>query len=215
MNNRLYWNIRTRALNGHSESAWILGEAFLDGFGWNSCGERFQVRRNRKTAVRWLHYASVLKNPDAMVSLAMQIAITNQVEDIRKALAWEKCAYRLGNRFVAYNIALSYAMLECPKDCFRWLRKGRLSETRLALAYCYAFGYGTRKNVQKAKSLLQPLARDVIGDQPERKCAQNFLHILNTTHVCHLRPPQNSSPAFPLGKRGRNEATHLFHQRCQ
>ena len=195
-----YQTLRTRALNGHSESAWILGEAFLDGFGWSTSGVRFEVRKNRKTAVRWLRYASILNNADAMVSLAAELAASHHVKDIQKALVLEVRAYHLGNRLAAYNAALSCAMLGRPDDCFQWLCKGDLSITRLALAYCHAFGYGARRNIQKAKSLLKDHIRDETAFQSERECARSFLRLLNATPTRLLLPPPNSSPAFPLGK---------------
>lgn len=202
MSNRIYQSLRTRALNGHAESAWILGEAFLDGFGLSQYGVRFKVKKNRKAAVRWLRYASSLNNSNAMLSFAMLISVTNHDKDIQEALVWEERAYRLGNHLAAYNAALSCAMLERPDDCFLWLCKVKRTETRLAMAYCYSFGYGTRKNVQKAKTLLKALMKDESSFQSERESAKCLLRLLNTTSAKHLRRPPNSNPAFPLGRKG-------------
>ena len=137
-----------------------------------------------------------------MLSFAMQISVTNHVKNIKEALVWEERAYHLGNQLAAYNAALSCAMLERPDDCFRWLCKVKRTETRLAMAYCYSFGYGTRKNVQKTKILLKALMKDESSFQSERESAKCFLRLLNTTSAQHLRRPPNSNPAFPLGRKG-------------
>ena len=206
MKTRQYLRLWTRALNGHAESAWILGEAFLDGVAYLSNGERFYVAKSRIKAIRWLRYAALLNHTDAMLELAMVISSSGQFNDIQMALNLEVRAYHLGNRFAAYNAALSYAMLDQPDNCFLWLCKGKRTETRLAMAYCYSFGYGTRKNVKKAKALLKALVNDTSSFQSERESATSFLRLLNTTSARHLRRPPNSNPAFPLGRKGVNES---------
>jgi len=140
------------AANGDARSQYLLGECYLDGLG---------VEKDVQQALAWLEKSSAQKNKDACETLASIYEDGKLVpRDINRSaiLYWEANDYRLDNLISRASEKgekidgfLKYMEDEAGKG------NKKAMET---LANCYCYGYGVKKDLRKAKELIDQCVVD-------------------------------------------------------
>ncbi len=136
-----------------------LGGKYDEGL-WADDG-RILVRKNRRTAIRYLEKAVALGDVDAMVELANVLSAPRDNEALRRAGPLYRKAYRLGDHTAAFNLASTYQNLGRYREAVSWYRRALAAgdpDASMELARAELLGLGTRRNVRSAIARLRQIA---------------------------------------------------------
>ncbi len=167
--------LKEAAAKGDIDAAWVLADAYADGFVMRGKGAWFPVRRNRAQAERLYRLVAATGERDVILSLA------SVQKDLHEALRLERKAWRMGIVDAANNMAMTYSMMGRPKMCFRWLRRGYAIDPgghAYHLALCHLVGYGTVRDTQKAFRLFGRIIRRKWGCPDNLECAAQFIKMI-------------------------------------
>ena len=171
-----------KVAESNAELAWTVGSAYHEGCfemtGKRGASKWIRVRRNARLAEFWLRRAADGGCTGAMLDLASLLGESGRMEE---ALTLETRAWRKGEAFAAINAAITCSVLGREKLCHVWLLRGMRkcrTDTALLMAKTLLVGYGVRRNLPRAKWLLEEVAADQSAFADERAEARKLLHQL-------------------------------------
>ena len=176
--------LEERAAEGDITASWVLGSAYAFGFLQRDDMEEvwLHVRKNRVRAEKLLRFVVDSGELGAILTLAG----VYKGKSFRKALRLEHKAWRMGIVHAANNIAMSYSMLDMPRRCFDWLKRGYAKDRAIhayPLALCHLVGYGTTRDVKKARSLFVRVIDRGWDTQNGREKAALFIKMIDRGEV--------------------------------
>ena len=136
-----------------------LGGYYDDGL-WADDG-RLLVRKNRRTAIRYLEKAVALGDIDAMVGLASVFSADRSHRGLVRAAPLYRKAYRRGDHTAAFNLASTYLNLGRYREAVAWYRRALAAgdpDASMELARAELLGLGTRRNTRSAIARLRRIA---------------------------------------------------------
>ena len=170
------------AAKGNGTASWVLGAAYADGFLRRDDLEDvwLRVRRNRARAEKLLRFVVDSGESGAILTLAG----VYKGKNVRKALRLERRAWRMGIAYAANNIAMSYSMLDMP--------------------LCHLVGYGTPRDVKKARSLFVRGIDRGWDTQDGREKAALFIKMIDRGEAPN--PPRRGRSIGSLRPKARKES---------
>ncbi len=146
--------------SGNAEDMWRCGYALLHGEFISASGVSHKCRRNVRKAVEWLEKAANAGCSGAMIELGCHYFYQKPQnrENLLRSLYWDELAWNSGEASAAQNMAVTYMHLGMPEKCHDWLKRGYKKcrwPVALSLAKTYVCGYGTKRDISKAKRILK------------------------------------------------------------
>ena len=193
------------AAKGNVTASWVLGAAYADGFLRRDDMEDvwLHVRMNRARAEKLLRFVVDSGESGAILTLAG----VYKGKKVRKALRLERRAWRMGIAYAANNIAMSYSMLDMPRRCYDWLKRGYAKDREThayPLALCHLVGYGTPRDVKKARSLFVRVIDRGWDTQDGREKAALFIKMIDRGEAPN--PPRRGRSIGSLRPKARKES---------
>ena len=161
------------------------------------------VRKNRARAEKLLRFVVDSGESGAILTLAG----VYKGKNVRKALRLERRAWRMGIAYAANNIAMSYSMLDMPRRCYDWLKRGYAKDREThayPLALCHLVGYGTPRDVKKARSLFVRVIDRGWDTQDGREKAALFIKMIDRGEAPN--PPRRGRSIGSLRPKARKES---------
>jgi TPR repeat protein len=161
MNTSEWKRILDRAKAGDVEAQFEVGVIY--NFGFQGKSGKVIVRKNMPAAKRWFHKAAKASHPGAQRGLAdMASSDPNDKKALREAIKLYNLAIASGDAIAAHNLGNTLRDLGKKKEAFEAYTKAVSlgdSESLLTVALCYAMGYGTKQNLNKARSSLEKMLK--------------------------------------------------------
>jgi len=145
---------------GEAWALFNLGSSYRDGV--NGANGRVLVRKNRRTAVRYLEQAVKLGYIDAMVALGSLLSEDRDERGLARAAPYYRMAYRRGDHTAAFNLACTYRSLGRHREAVLWFRRALAAgdpSASMEIARAELYGVGTRRNVRSAFAKLKAIAK--------------------------------------------------------
>jgi len=136
-----------------------LGQLHLEGL--RSADGKVLLRRDSRTALRYLERGAALGDRDAMCSLADVLTSQGNARNIKRAVTLYQRAFRAGNTTAAYNLAITYKRLGRDREALRWFTRAHRGGDPSALfqiARAELYGIGTKRNPATALAKLRKVA---------------------------------------------------------
>ena len=173
---------------------WRYGYALLDGNCKRWIGENVSFMRNEAEGIRILEDAASNGDSEAMLGLGnYYYALPGDREsNLLESLLWAKQAWRSGEVVAAQNIASTYMKLNQPSECHAWLKRGYRKckwPVALSLAKACISGYGTKRNIDKAKEILHWISESEESHPSTRPQARRYLKALEAGKIPKLKQP--------------------------
>ena len=102
---------------------------------------------------------------------------------------------------------MSYSMLDMPRRCYDWLKRGYAKDREThayPLALCHLVGYGTPRDVKKARSLFVRVIDRGWDTQDGREKAALFIKMIDRGEAPN--PPRRGRSIGSLRPKARKES---------
>jgi len=144
-----------------------IGSSYRDGV--NGANGRVLVRKNQRTAVRYLEQAVKAGDIDAMVALGNVLSEDRDERGLARAAPYYRMAYRRGDHTAAFNLACTYQNVGRYREAVLWFRRALAlgdPSASMELARAELYGLGTRRNVRSAFARLERIANGPSNQWP-------------------------------------------------
>jgi len=179
---------------GNDPKAWRYGYALFYGNCEDWIGENVKFTRDEEEGLRIIERSARNGNSDAMIGLGIcySNASNGRTPDYDKALYWDIRAWRKGNVLAAQNAAVACMHLNQPSECIAWLKRGYRKcrwPVALSLAKACISGYGTKRDIEKAKEILHWISESEESHPSTRPQARRYLKALEAGKIPKLKQP--------------------------
>ena len=179
---------------GCSEDMWLCGYALMYGEFTSSDGVYHKCRKNISKALEWIEKAAKAGCTGAMIELGCYYSSLKPCtrDNLLRSLYWEELAWKNGEAPVAQNIAITYMKLKQPQECHAWLKRGYKKcrwPVALSLAKTYICGYGTKRDIDKARIILERIVDPSENSYPsDVRKARRYLKEIEQGRLRGLSP---------------------------